>query len=77
MNLGYDAETDALYIAVSEGISAECLEICDGVILDFDSNGSLVGIDIHRVSSLPQELEIPDRLPAAVEALGASTSSDD
>ena len=30
MNLGYDSDTDALYIDVAEGISAECLEIWKG-----------------------------------------------
>ena len=63
MDLSYYAKTDSLYIGVAKGISAESLEIFEGVKLDFDANGKLVGIDIDRVSSLPLELEIPDLLP--------------
>ena len=62
MNLGYHADTESLPIGVADGISAECVEIYDGVVLDFESDGVLVGIDIDRVSSLPGEPEIPERL---------------
>ena len=67
MRLGYQAETESLYIDVADGISAECVEICDGVVLDFDANGKLVGIDIDRVSSLPQVLKIPDKISLPLE----------
>ena len=77
MNLGYDSDTDALYIDVAEGISAECVEIWDGVVLDFDSSGILVGIDIHRVSSLPKELKIPERLPSPAATSSLPDPSDD
>ena len=63
MKLAYYAETESLYIGVADGISAECVEIHDGVVLDFDSNGILAGIDIDQVSSLPDGLKIPERFP--------------
>ena len=72
MRLGYQAETESLYIDV-----AECVEICDGVVLDFDSSGKLVGIDIDRVSSLPQVLKIPDKITIPVETSSSPDSSDD
>lgn len=77
MRLGYQAETESLYIDVADGISAECVEICDGVVLDFDSSGKLVGIDIDRVSSLPQVLKIPDAITIPVETSSPPNSSDD
>ena len=77
MNLGYDMETNALYISVADGISAECVEICDGVVLDYDSEGVLVGIDIHQISSLPQELEIPERIPAPGPMFSNPAPADD
>ena len=77
MNLGYDAETNALYIDVAEGTSAECVEIHDGVVLDFNSDGILVGIDIHNVSLLPQELGIPERIPAPERMFGNLAPADD
>ena len=66
MNLGYDAETNSLYIDLAEGISAVCVEIHEGVVLDFNADGVLVGIDIHNVGLLPNQrkLEIPERIPA-------------
>jgi uncharacterized protein YuzE len=77
MNLGYDPETNSLYIGVAVGVSAECVEIHDGVVLDFNSEGTLVGIDIHNVTLLPQELEIPEHVPAPEHVLGNPTPSDD
>ena len=77
MNLGYDAKTNALYIDVADGISAECVEIHAGVVLDFNSDGILVGIDIHNVSLLPQELEIPERISTSETIIGNPTPADD
>ncbi len=77
MNLGYDSDTDALNVDVDEGISAECLEIWEGLVLDFDSSGIQVGIDIHRVSSLPKELKIPERLPSPAGNSSLPDPSDD
>ena len=76
MRLSYHAETESLYIDVANGTSAECVEICDGVVLDFDSSGTLVGIDIDRVRSLPQVLKIPDSLSRTAETSDAHVGSD-
>ena len=77
MNLGYDSDIDALYIDEVEGTSAECLEISEGVVLDFDSSGIQVGIDIHRVGYLPIELKIPERLPSPAGTSSLPDTSDD
>ncbi len=50
MRLHYYPETDYLYIDLSEKSSADSKEIAPGVMLDFDSEGNLVGIDIDRAS---------------------------
>jgi uncharacterized protein YuzE len=52
MKLSYYPETDSLYIDLSEKTSAESREVADGVVLDFDAEGVLVGIDIDRASRL-------------------------
>ena len=62
MKLNYHAETESLYIGLADRCGADCLEIHDGVVLDFDADGVLVGVDIDRVSSLPEGLKIPDRI---------------
>lgn len=48
MKLSYDKETDSLYIHLSDTPSVDSDEVADGVVLDFDSNGVLVGIDVQH-----------------------------
>lgn len=50
MKLNYCPETDSLYIDLSERVSAESREISEGIVLDYDANGELVGIDIDNAS---------------------------
>jgi uncharacterized protein YuzE len=50
MKLRYYADTDSLYIDLADRPSADSREVTPGVVLDFDSTGSLVGIDIDRAS---------------------------
>ena len=50
MKLNDYADTDSLYIDLSERPSAESREISQGVVLDYDSAGNLVGIDIDNPS---------------------------
>ena len=47
-----EAETDSLYIELSEHVSADSKEIASGAVLDFNDNGTLVGIDIDHVSKV-------------------------
>lgn len=50
MKLDYYKDTDSLYIDLSEKKSADSKEIAPGVVVDFDSEGKLVGIDIDQAS---------------------------
>ena len=50
MKLNYHPETDSLYIDLSERPSVESREISEGVVLDYDADGNLVGIDIDHAS---------------------------
>ena len=50
MKLSYDAETDSLYIHLSETPSADSDEVADGIVLDFSPEGLLVGIDVQHAS---------------------------
>jgi len=52
MKLNYYTETDSLYIDLSEKTSVESKEIAKGVIIDFDENGTIVGIDIDKASTI-------------------------
>lgn len=50
MKLSYDLKTDSLYIHLSDKPSVDSDEVADGVVLDFDSSGVLVGIDVQYAS---------------------------
>ena len=50
MKLHYYAETDSLYIDLNSRPSADSREIADGLVIDFDAQGNIVGIDIDRAS---------------------------
>ena len=72
MKLNYYKDTDSLYIDLSAKPSAESREISNGVVLDYDAEGNLVGIDIDN-ASLKIDLKevILNRIPAEVEAVMA------
>jgi uncharacterized protein YuzE len=50
MKLHYYAETDSLYIDLNARPSADSREVADGLVVDFDSEGNVVGIDIDHAS---------------------------
>ncbi|MGI8912683.1 MAG: DUF2283 domain-containing protein [Chloroflexota bacterium] len=51
MKLHYYPETDSLYIDLSERICADSREVAQGLVLDFDAEGNVVGIDIDHAST--------------------------
>jgi uncharacterized protein YuzE len=67
MRLSYFPETDSLYIDLSEKPSVDSREVSDGVVLDFDARGNLVGIDIDNASRrVDLNVLALSRLPAKV-----------
>ncbi len=52
MKFRYYKETDSLYLELSGRPGADTKEAAPGVVLDFDEDGSLVGIDIDQASRL-------------------------
>lgn len=50
MKLNYDKATDSLYIHLSNKPSVDSDEVSDGVVLDYDEHGGLVGIDVQHAS---------------------------
>jgi uncharacterized protein YuzE len=70
MKLNYYPGTDSLYIDLSEQASVESREISEGVVLDYDADGNLFGIDIDNASDKVelQKLTI-SKLPGSIETL--------
>ena len=48
MKLTYYSDTDSLYIAFVDRLGVESTEIAAGVVVDFDGQGRVVGIDIDN-----------------------------
>jgi uncharacterized protein YuzE len=50
MKLHYYEDTDSLYIDLAAAMSAGSQEIADGLVIDYDEAGQVVGIDIQHAS---------------------------
>ena len=50
MKLHYYPETDSLYIELKDKPGAETKEIVEGLDVDLDAKGTVVGIDIDHAS---------------------------
>ncbi len=72
MKLNYYKETDSLYIDLSSRPSSESKEISEGIVLDYDTDGNIVGIDIDNASRKIDLSEvILSKIPAELEMLTA------
>jgi uncharacterized protein YuzE len=72
VKLSYFPDTDSLYIDLSEEPSVESREISEGVVLDYNAAGQLVGIDIDEASKrVDLDKLVLSRLPSAVETAAA------
>ena len=68
MKLNYYADTDSLYIDLSEQPSVESREISEGIVLDYDAAGNLVGIDIDNASRKVDLKKLTlNKLPAVIQ----------
>ncbi len=72
MKLNYYKDTDSLYIDLSSKPSANSREISAGIVLDYDTDGNIAGIDIDNAS---QKIDLHEiilsKIPAEIEALTA------
>ena len=50
MRLLYYPDTDSLYIEFNDEPGAETREVCEGVNVDVDAQGNVVGFDIDHAS---------------------------
>ena len=72
MKLNYYRDTDSLYIDLLSRPSADSREISEGVVLDYDAEGTLVGIDIDNASrKIDLKEVILSKIPSEVETVKA------
>ena len=72
MKLNYYPDTDSLYIDLSEHPSVESREVSEGIVLDYDAEGRLVGIDIDNASRKVELTQLTlNKLPLNVQTISA------
>jgi uncharacterized protein YuzE len=64
MRTSYDPEADALYVRFAEASIVESEEVADGVVLDLDAEGRIVGIELLDAS---KHVAAGAEFPAAAE----------
>lgn len=58
MKLKIDKENDALYFRLDENAIIESEEVRPGVILDFDENGRVVGVEFLNITERVNQKEL-------------------
>ena len=58
MRIKIDKESDALYFRLDDSTIVESEEVRPGVILDFDKNENVVGIEFLRISKRATKEEL-------------------
>ncbi len=72
MKIAYYPETDSMYIDLSAKKSTESKEVSPGVVLDYDSEGNLTGIDIDNASKKLNLKELVlSKIPANIQTISA------
>lgn len=71
MKLNYYPDTDSLYIElVEEKTSVDSREISEGIVIDLDSEGNIIGFDIDNASKKINLSElITNKLPVVSQTI--------
>ena len=70
MKINYYPETDSLYIDFSSKTSVDSVEVSEGVVIDYDDKGQIVGIDIDNArSKLDLKELVLNKLPVQSQIL--------
>lgn len=60
MKLRIDEEADAMHLQLVDAHIVESEEVAPGVILDYDANDQVVGIEVLHLSKRPQSINLMD-----------------
>ena len=67
MKFEYDKQADAAYIylddSIADGQAEKTIELNDNVIVDFDKDGKLLGIEILSASKLLNKKSLLEAMP--------------
>ena len=72
MTLNYDLANGTLYIVLSSKPNSDSREISEGIVLDYDVDGNVTGMDIDNASNkVDLEKIVLNKVPSEVEQLSA------
>ena len=72
MKISYYPETDSIYIDLSAKESVDSQEVSPGIVLDYDSEGNLTGIDIDNASTkMSLDQLILSKIPVSKQIIAA------
>ena len=72
MKLNYYPDTESLYIDLSEHPGVESSEASEVIVLDYDAEGHLVGVDIDNTSRKVELTQLTlSKLPLTVQTITA------
>ena len=72
MKLNYYPETDSLYIDLSSSQSTKSVEVSEGIVIDYDDDGHITGIDVDNASHKIDLKEIIlNKIPAQLKEITA------
>ncbi len=70
MKLNYYPETDSLYIDLSSRPGKESVEVSEGIVIDYDEDGHITGIDVDNASHKIDLKEIIlNKIPAQLKSI--------
>ena len=72
MKLTIDREADALYLELEEGSAVESEELAPGIVVDYDAQNRVVGIEMLNLSQRSPDADIRRVLIETVDANGRS-----
>lgn len=58
MKLHVDKKADALYLRLDDSTILDSEEVSPGVILDYNEENNVVGVEIHNLSRRSKDLEL-------------------
>ena len=62
MRLKVDQEADALYLALDDSPVAESEEVSPGIVLDYNNQNEIVGVEILHLSRRSKQLNLRELL---------------
>jgi len=65
MKVVYDADKDILQISFRESLVEETTQIAPGLILDYDEDGAVVGLEVRKASG---KIDSPHKIAYSMEA---------